>query len=329
MRLNAHAFILTVLVVTIACNENRSTNQIKDEVEEVTSGNPVIKDTYTADPAALVHNDTLYLYTGHDEQQVGKKGFLMNDWLLYSTTDMVNWKSHGPVLHTNQFSWASGQAWAAHVVEKEGKFYWYVTVEHASIPGKSIGVAVADDPKGPWQDALGEALVTNDMTTHTDIGWDDIDPAVFIDDGGSAYIYWGNTVCKWAKLKDNMIELDGEIQTIDLPSFTEAPWVHKRKDKYYLSFAAEFPEKIDYAMADSPEGPWEYQGRLNELVPDSPTNHQSIVEYKDRWYFIYHNGKLPEGGEFRRSACIDYLTYNDDGTIQKIKQTSEGVTKID
>ncbi|MEQ9306968.1 MAG: glycoside hydrolase, partial [Marinoscillum sp.] len=76
------------------------------------------------------------------------------------------------------------------------------------------------------------------------------------------------------------------------------------------------------------EGPWEYKGRLNDLVPNSPTNHQAIVEYKNRWYFVYHNGNLPQGGEFRRSVCIDYLNYNDDGTIQKIIQTDEGVSKI-
>ncbi len=329
MKTNIPVLALIGLIVLSACNKRQTENQSSELEAKESIGNPVIKDLFTADPAAMVYNDTLYLYTGHDEQEEGQQGFLMNDWLLYSTTDMVNWKSHGSVLHTNQFSWASGQAWAAHVVEKEGKFYWYVTVEHATIPGKAIGVAVADSPKGPWTDALGEALVTNDMTTHTEIGWDDIDPAVFIDDDGSAYIYWGNTVCKWAKLKDNMIELDGEIQTIDLPSFTEAPWVHKREDMYYLSYASEFPEKIDYAMADSPEGPWQYKGRLNDLVPDSPTNHQAIVEYKDQWYFIYHNGKLPTGGEFRRSVCIEYLTYNEDGTIQKIEQTSEGVSKIE
>jgi len=292
-------------------------------------GNPIIKDVFTADPAAMVHGDTLYVYTGHDEQVVGGEGFLMNDWLAFSTTDMVNWKSHGAVLNTTDFSWASGQAWAAHVVERGGKFYYYVTVEHATIPGKSIGVAVADSPIGPFKDALGKALITNDMTKQTDIFWDDIDPAVFIDDDGQAYIYWGNTVCKWAKLKDNMIELDGPIHTVNLPSFTEAPWLHKQGDYYYLSYATQFPELIGYAMSESPEGPWEYKGIVNDLVSNSPTNHQAIVEYKDQWYFVYHNGNLPTGGEFRRSVCVDRLYYNDDNTIQKVVQTNAGVQAVE
>lgn len=328
MKGKVHLLILGGVIFLIACNKQVPENTSQEAQTEKTRGNPVITDVFTADPAAIVVNDTFYLYTGHDEQESGKQGFLMNDWHLFSSTNMVDWEAHGAVLHTDQFDWANGQAWAGHVVERDSKYYWYVTVEHGSIPGKSIGVAVADSPKGPWKDALGKALITNDMTTQTGIGWDDIDPAVFIDEDGSAYIYWGNTVCKWARLKDNMIELDGPIQTIDLPSFTEAPWVHRRGENYYLSFAGQFPEVIDYAMSSSPEGPWEYKGRLNDLVPNSPTNHQAIVEYKNRWYFVYHNGNLPQGGEFRRSVCIDYLNYNDDGTIQKIIQTDEGVSKI-
>lgn len=322
--------LIVILLSTFSCRQTSkkdnspASSQVKVDTNTI-AYNPIIKDMYTADPAAMVYEGTFYVYAGHDEQEEKGEGFLMNDWYLFSSTDMLVWKNHGSVLKAKDFSWASGQAWASHVIEKDGKFYYYVTVEHATIPGKSIGVAVANDPEGPFSDAIGQALVTNDMTRQTDIFWDDIDPAVFIDDNEQAYLYWGNTVCKWAKLKDNMIELDGPIHTIDLPSFTEAPWVHKRGDYYYLSFAAQFPEVIDYAMAISPEGPWEYKGRLNDRVPNSPTNHQSIVEFKDNWYFVYHNGKLPKGGEFRRSVCIENLYYNEDGTIRKIKQTDEGV----
>ncbi|MBL3656091.1 glycoside hydrolase family 43 protein [Fulvivirga sediminis] len=326
MKLNICYLVLLVTALCSCKNKEKSKEDTSVEKQDsVKAYNPVIKDVYTADPAAMVYNDTVYLYTGHDEQEAGKDGYLMNDWLLFTSTDMKNFENHGPVLKTTDFSWAKGDAWAAHVVEKGGKFYWYVTLEHAAVPGKSIGVAVADSPRGPFKDAIGKALITNDMTTQTDITWDDIDPAVFIDDDGQAYIYWGNTVCKWAKLKDNMIEIEGDIHVIDLPKFTEAPWVHKRGEYYYLSFAADFPEYIDYAMATSPEGPWEYKGRLNDRVPNSGTNHQAIVEYKDDWYFIYHNGKLPDGGDFRRSVCVDHLYYNEDGTIKQIVQTETGI----
>jgi beta-xylosidase len=251
----------------------------------------------------------------------------MNEWLVYSSTDLVNWKEHPVPLKPADFEWAAHSAWAAEVIEKNGKFYWYVTVEHGSIHGKAIGVAVSDSPVGPFKDALGKALITNDMTTeHTQISWDDIDPTVYIDDDGQAYLYWGNTACYWAKLKDNMIELDGEIHTVDLPNFTEAPWIHKRGDWYYLSYAYQFPEKTAYAMSRSITGPWEYKGILNELAGNSNTNHQAIIEYKGDWYFFYHTGGIqPHGGSFRRSVCIDRLYYNEDGTMKRVIMTSEGI----
>ena len=203
----------------------------------------------------------------------------MNEWVIISTKELENFTEHAHKLQAKSFEWSKGEAWASQAIERDGKFYWYVTVEHGTIPGKSIGVAVADSPVGPFKDARGSALVTNDMTTEqTSIFWDDIDPTVFIDDDGQAYISWGNTQCYIAKLKDNMIELDGPIIPIDLPRFTEAPWIHKRDGWYYLSYAAEFPEKICYAMSRSINGPWEYKGILNELAGNSNTNHQAIVD---------------------------------------------------
>lgn len=294
----------------------------------ITENNPVIKDKYIGDPAALVYKDSVYLYGGHDEAPNDFNFYKMNEWLVYSSADMIHWKSHPVPLKAIDFAWAKGDAWAAQVIERNGKFYWYVTVEHATIPGKAIGVAVSDSPLGPFKDALGKALITNDMTTQTSITWDDIDPTVYIDDKGQGYLYWGNTVCKYAKLKSNMTELDGEIKVIDLPHFTEAPWIHKHKGWYYLSYAYEFPEKIAYAMSKSPEGPWEFKGILNELAGNSNTNHQSIIEFKGQWYFIYHNGAIqPHGGSFRRSVCIDKLYYNNDGTLKRVVMTTEGITK--
>ena len=160
-----------------------------------------------------------------------------------------------------------------------------------------------------------------------DMDWDDIDPAAFIDDDGQAYLFWGNTTCHYVKLKDNMLEMDGEIQTIDLPNFTEAPWIHKRGDWYYLSYAYDFPEKTAYAMSRSIEGPWEYKGILNEVAGNSNTNHQAIIEFNGKSYFIYHTGALPKDGcSYRRSVCIDELFYHPDGTIKRIVMTSEGVS---
>ncbi len=293
------------------------------------AGNPLFKDVFTADPAALVHDGRIYLYTGHDEAPDNTKFFVMNDWLVFSTDDLVTWEAHGPRLHVKDFTWAKGDAWAAQVIERDGKFYWYVTVRHDDTrPGFAIGVAVGDTPLGPFKDALGKALITNDMTTDTHIDWDDIDPSVFIDDDGQAYLFWGNTKPYYARLKRNMIELDGPIHNIQgLPEFTEAIWIHKHKDNYYLSYAMGFPEKIGYAMSKSITGPWEYKGILNEVAGNTPTNHQAIIEFKGRHYFFYHTGAgRPAGGQYRRSVSVEEMFYNPDGTIQRIVMTTEGVS---
>lgn len=322
------ALVLMTSVKTIAQNNNEASAKGKKTTTAPVTNNPIIKDKYTGDPAALVYKDKVYLYAGHDEAPNDFNFYKMNEWLVYSTPDMIHWQEHPVPLKASDFAWAKGDAWASQVIERNGKFYWYVAVEHGTINGKAIGVAVSDSPTGPFKDALGKALITNDMTTKTSITWDDIDPSVIIDDDGQAYLFWGNTVCHYAKLKTNMTELDGSIQTIDLPNFTEAPWIHKHKNWYYLSYAYQFPEKIAYAMSKSINGPWEYKGILNELAGNSNTNHQSIIDFKGKSYFIYHNGaSQPNGGSFRRSVCVDRLYYNKDGTMKRVIMTTEGITE--
>ncbi len=298
----------------------------KADTTFVARGNPLIDYKYTADPGAMVYDGKVYIYAGHDECPPPKEHYLINEWLVFSSPDMKTWTEHAVPLKAKDFSWASGEAWASQVIERDDKFYWYVTVEHKN-RGKAIGVAVADSPIGPFKDARGSALITNEMTGQTPkMMWDDIDPTVYIDDNGQAYLYWGNVQCYYAKLKENMIELDGPIRKVDLPAFTEAPWIHKRGDWYYLSYASGFPEKIGYAMSKSIEGPWEYKGILNELAGNCNTNHQAIIEFNGDWYFIYHNGAInTAGGSFRRSVCIDRLYYNPDGTMKRIQMTSEGI----
>lgn len=294
------------------------------------TGNPLFTHKYTADPAAIVSNDVLYLYAGED--QGDGRGYNIPHWVVFSTKDLKTWTEHPIPLYSKSFNWSIGNsAWASQVIEKKGKFYWYVSTEHEDRngkAGKAIGVAVSDSPTGPFVDARGTALITNDMTkAWTDISWDDIDPSIWIDDDGIAYLFWGNTQCYYVKLKDNMIEMDGEIKPVMLERFTEAPWIHKRGSWYYLSYASGFPEKIAYAMSRSIHGPWTYKGVLNEIAGNSNTNHQSIVKFKNEWYFIYHNGGIsPAGGSYLRSVCIDRLFYNKDNTIRRIQMTSEGVS---
>ena len=319
-----------MLLLFSACNSaknnenNIQTSDVKNP--KVTFNNPIIKDKYMGDPAALVYKDKVYLYGGHDVAENDYNFYKMKEWLVYSSTDMINWQSHPIPLKVSDFSWATDDAWASQVIERNGKFYWYVAVSHGTIEGKAIGVAVSDSPIGPFKDAIGKALITNDMTKQSTISWDDIDPSVILDDDGQAYLFWGNSVCHYAKLKENMIELDGPIESISLPQFTEAPWIHKHNNWYYLSYAYQFPEKIAYSMSKSIKGPWEFKGILNELAGNCNTNHQSIIDFKGTSYFIYHNGGIqPNGGSFRRSVCIDKLFYNKDGTMKKVIMTSEGI----
>ncbi len=291
------------------------------------AANPIITDVHTADPSALVHAGRVYLYAGQDEAPDNKSDYHMHRWLCYSSEDMVTWTPHGSPLAATDFKWAKGSAWASQVVEHKGRFYFFATVEHATIKGMSIGVAVSDSPTGPFVDARGSALVTNDMTTDVDIWWDDIDPTVFIDDDGRAYLYWGNTKCRWARLTPDLLHLDGPIHTVaEFKRFTEAPWLHKRNGVYYLTYSTDFPEKTTYATSDSPTGPWKQHGIINEIAGNCNTNHHAIITFKGRDYFIYHNGSIqPHGGSYRRSVCIDYLHYETDGSIRRVIMTSEGV----
>lgn len=303
-------------------------------VGSVLAQNPIIKDLFTADPAPLVYNDTLFLYTSHDTASVEATNYQMPNWLVYSTTDMLNWTNHGVCLSPKTFSWATGDAYASQCVFRNGKFYWFVSTFHKknenSKGGAAIGVAVSERPTGPYKDAIGKALIVNEMTTDMKHGWDDIDPTVFVDDDGKAYVFWGNGSCKWARLKENMIELEDTIHTFTPKNFIEGPWVYKRNDLYYLIYASEGtkPEMIEYCTAESPEGPWTYQGIITGNAPNSFTIHPGIIDYKDKTYFFYHNGLLPTGGSYRRSICVDYMYYNPDGTIQKVEQTTAGVKPI-
>ncbi len=296
------------------------------QILTLSAQNPIVQHIYTADPAAMVHGDSVYIYTGHDEATATGGFYVMNDWHVFSTGDMQTFIDHGEVLTIQTFSWATNNAWASHVVERDGMFYWYVTVSPNTDGPFAIGVAVSSSPTGPFVDAVGAPLITGSMTPDL---VNDIDPAVFIDDDGQAYLYWGNGgVCKAIRLKDNMIELEGSILDITPPNFTEAAYMHKVDSTYYLTYAANWPESIEYSTGSSPLGPFTHQGTLNNYV-SSTTNHQSIIDFKGQSYFIYHTGDLPGGGDYRRSVCVDYLYYNPDGTIREIVQTPYSVQHAD
>lgn len=318
--------------------------------------NPVVQTWFTSDPAPMVSGDRIYMYTGHDEDNADF--FWMYEWRVYSSSDMVNWTDHGSPIDLSSFQWADDRAWASQTIERNGKFYWYFCAHSNISKGMAIGVAVADSPTGPFRDALGKPL-------YEDGKWDHIDPTVFIDDDGQAWIFWGNPVIYYAKLNRDMISFDGEVKTVNqtvegfgAPNaaernretkykdcYVEGPWIMKRNvfltDKkgkkakkptgiYYLLYAAGgIPEHIAYSTAPSPEGPWTYRGNIMpQEDTKSFTNHCGVADFKGHSYFFYHTGKLPGGGGFGRSAAIEEFTYQEDGLFPIIHHTDEGVAPI-
>lgn len=303
--------------------------------QEIKPGqNPLFRNLFTADPATMIVGDTLYLYVGHDEAK-GNELFTMTEWLCYSTQDMRHWKAHGRIIKPTDFEWVAEDSWACQVIQKGNKFYFYGTVRpKPPLNGRAIGVAVSDSPTGPFVDARGSALVSDSMTPSSYWG-DDIDPTILIDDDGTPWMSWGNGNCYLAKLKPNMIELDGPIQRIHVPNYTEGPWLHKRGNLYYLTYAAfahqGTGEKICYATAPSMAGPWTYRGILTGYAKNSYTIHPAVVEFKGRSYLFYHNADLTlpngeTGATGRRAVCAEYLYYNPDGTMQPVEQTVAGLS---
>jgi hypothetical protein len=294
--------------------------------------NPIIQTIYTADPAPFIYNDRIWLYTGHDED--GSTTFNMRDWRLFSSSDMVNWQHHGSPMSLATFKWARSDAWAGHVTSRNGKFYWYVPVNRQG-GGKAIGVAVSTNVTGPWTDAIGKPLVENGQ----------IDPAVFIDDDGQAYLYWGNPDLWYVKLNPDMVTYSGAPTKIQLTTagfgsrsgnaqrpttFEEAPWVYKRNGIYYLIYAANCcSEDIRYSTStQGPLGPWTYRGVLMATEGRSFTNHPGIVDYKNGSYFFYHNGALDGGSGYTRSVAVEKFEYKADGTIPTLRMTANGAPQI-
>lgn len=280
----------------------------------VNAQRPIIQTKYTADPAPMVYNDTVFLYTMHDEDDA--EGFKMQDWLLYTSTDMVNWTDHGVVASLKSFDWVKRDngAWAEQVVERNGKFYMYCPIH-----GNGIGVLVSDSPYGPFKDPLGKPLVW--QKEH----WDDIDPTVFIDEDGQAYMYWGNPNCYYVKLNEDMISYSGDIVKLkETPEhYQEGPWFYKRNGHYYLAFASTCcPEGIGYAMSDSPTGPWKTKGYIMRPTERTRGNHPGIMDYKGKSYVFglnYDLLKLETNTHYeRRSVSVAEMHYNEDGTIQEV-----------
>ncbi|MBP1638671.1 MAG: glycoside hydrolase family 43 [Bacteroidetes bacterium] len=302
--------------------------------------NPIVQTHFGPDPAPMVYNGTLYAYVGDDIP--GTDFYYMTKWRVLSTTDMVNWTDHGSPISLESFKWARDRAWAAQCIERNGKFYWYICAQSTK-NDMAIGVAVSDSPTGPFKDALGKPLIINGS-------WSNIDPTVWIDDDGQAYLYWGNGGLFYVKLNKDMISYSGDIITVPISvesfggvrgnksaetpnkdMYVEGPWFYKRNSLYYMMYAGmgKGGESLSYSTSDSPIGPWKYQGKIMENQKlNSFTNHGGIIDYKGNSYLFYHSGLLPNGGSYGRAACVEQFSYNSDGTIPSVTATKEGPKPI-
>jgi GH43 family beta-xylosidase len=286
--------------------------------------NPLIRDQFTADPSARVFNGKVYVFPSHDipapeGKNLRKNWFCMEDYHVFSSENLVDWTDHGTIVSQYDASWidsTSYSMWAPDCVERNGKYYFYFPAQTSKsgpdgTKGFGIGVAVADQPEGPYR--------TQNEAIEGVLG---IDPNVLIDKDGQAYLYWSHRHIYVARLKDNMLELDSE------QGLKEGPWGFERNGIYYLTFphVENKIERLEYAVGDSPMGPFAMKGVIMDESPVGCwTNHHSIVEYNGQWYLFYHHNDYSPEFDKNRSIRVDSLSFNTDGTIQKVKPSLRGV----
>jgi len=281
---------------------------------------PILPD-FHADPSIHYWDGKFWLYPSTDE--AGSTTWdQMRRWNCFSSTNLVDWKDEGEILDLakNDVTWAQNAAFAPDCMKWKGKYYFFFPA------GFQIGVAVADKPNGPFKDALGKPLIYKDEVK----GVASFDPCIFIDDDKTPYLYYGGSHgVAVVKLKDNLIERDGEIKKLDMKNYAEGIWVHKYKGIYYFTYPYTIERNgltkqlLVYSTAKNPYGPFTYGGTI--LDNDSRNSHHSVIQVKNQWYLFYHiQGPSP----YERRVCVDNLYYNPDGSIREVKMTKTGIKPI-
>ncbi|HEX6846615.1 MAG TPA: family 43 glycosylhydrolase [Chitinophagaceae bacterium] len=293
--------------------------------------NPIVRDQYSADPSARVFGDRVYVFPSHDilaKEGKGRVGwFCMEDYHVFSSSNLTEWTDHGVIVTQNKVPWVrpdSYSMWAPDCIYRNGKYYFYFptspkdTITYGR--GFTIGVAVADKPEGPY---VPEATPMK--------GVRGIDPNVFIDKDGQAYLYWSAGNIYGAKLKENMLELDSEVKTLgELPTkgLKEGPYLFERNGIYYLTYphVENKIERLEYAISNNPLGPFKFTGVIMDESPTGCwTNHQSIIQFKGQWYLFYHDRDYSPNFDKARSIRADSLFFNEDGTIRQVTRSLRGI----
>ena len=289
--------------------------------------NPIIMDQFTADPTARVFEGKIYVYPSHDILAVERKGrvgwFCMADYHVFSSENLTDWKDHGVIVSQNKVDWVDSTSysmWAPDCMYRNGKYYFYFPAQakDKSLRG-GIGVAVSDKPYGPFKPEPKPI-----------VGMGGIDPNIFVDKDGQAYIITTMGRMSIAKLKDNMLEIEDKPKTIEgLPNkgLKEGPFMFERNGIYYFTYphVENKTEQLEYAISNNPMGPFKVTGVIMDERLECWTNHQSIVQYKNQWYLFYHYNDLSPNFDKNRSVRIDSLFFNEDGTIKKVIPTFRGV----
>ncbi|MDU0330326.1 MULTISPECIES: glycoside hydrolase family 43 protein [Paenibacillus] len=324
------------------------------------NGNPVVSHKFGADPYALVVDGRVYLYNTNDVFEYDASGnvkdnsyFSINKLSVISSEDLINWTDHGAIHVAGPEGaavWAT-QSWApaaAHkVIDGKDRFFLYFA-NNAS----GIGVLTSDSPLGPWVDPIGKPLITRATPGVKDVTWL-FDPAVFVDNDGEAYIYFGGGIpegkadmpntARVMRLGEDMISVVGEAVTIPAPYMFEDSGINKVNGKYYYTYCSNFaegprpdnsppPGEIAYMVSDHPMGPWTYQGVILKnpgyFFGVGGNNHHVIFQFNEDWYIAYHAQTLskamgvPKG---YRSTHLNKVQFEPDGSIQEIVADMQGV----
>ncbi|MBC7888215.1 MAG: family 43 glycosylhydrolase [Ferruginibacter sp.] len=314
----ASSCLLSVLLIALLINNGHAQN-------------PIIRNQFSADPSARVFGDRVFLFPSHDILAAEGKGriswFCMEDYHAFSSANLTEWTDHGVIVTQNKVPWVkpdSYSMWAPDCIERNGKYYFYFptaaydTVKYGR--GFTVGVAVADKPEGPYI-PQPEPIK----------GIGGIDPNVFIDKDGQAYLYWSSGNIYGAKLKANMLELDGEVKTMgELPTkgLKEGPYLFERNGIYYMTYphVENKTERLEYAIGDNPLGPFKIAGAIMDESPTGCwTNHHSIIQFRQQWYLFYHHNDYSPKFDKARSVRADSLFFSADGTIKKLTPTLRGI----
>ena len=298
--------------------------------ENILAQNPIITNQYTADPSARVFGDRVYLYPSHDIPHAPGKGranwFVMEDYHVFSSANLTDWKDHGVIVTQNKVPWVKPESynmWAPDCIERNGKYYFYFPAtpkDTRATKGFTVGVAVANKPEGPFLPQ--EKSIA---------GVKGIDPNVFIDKDGQAYLYWSQGNIFGAKLKENMLELASDpviLQELPTKGLKEGPYMFEHNGLYYMTYphVENKIERLEYAIGKSPLGPFKFTGVImDESTTGCWTNHHSIINFKSQLYLFYHHNDLSPKFDKNRSVRIDSLFFNADGTIKKVIPTLRGV----